>query len=51
MLESIHSPINVWNKLSTGCVHASSVDVFNNRLDKYLVRADYTYNNGRVTLE
>ena len=30
--------INVWNKLSTDCVHASSV----NMLDKYLAKAGYT---------
>ena len=29
--------INVWNKVSTECVHASSVNVFKNRIDKYLV--------------
>ena len=34
--------INVWNKLSTDCVHASSVNVFKNRIDKYLVKAGYT---------
>ena len=34
--------INVWNKLSTECVHASSVNVFKNRIDKYLARAGYT---------
>ena len=27
--------INVWNKLSEECVHASSVNVFKNRIDKY----------------
>ena len=32
--------INVWNKLSAEC--ASSVNVFNNRIDKYLVKAGYT---------
>ena len=42
MLESFHFPINVWNKLSTECVHASSVNVFKNRIDKYLVKAGYT---------
>ena len=31
--------INVWNKLSTDCVHATSVNVFKNRIDKYLVKA------------
>ena len=34
--------INVWNKLSTGCVHASSVNMFKNIIDKYLVKAGYT---------
>ena len=34
--------INVWNKLSTECVHASSVNMFNNRIYKYLVKAGYT---------
>ena len=34
--------INVWNKLSTECVHASSVNVFKNRIEKYLVKAGYT---------
>ena len=34
--------INVWNKLSTECVHASSVNMFKNRIDKCLVKAGYT---------
>ena len=34
--------INVWNKLSTECAHVSSVNTFNNRIDKYLVKAGYT---------
>ena len=34
--------INVWNKLSTDCVHATSVNVFKNRIDKCLVKAGYT---------
>ena len=34
--------INVSNKLSTECVHASSVNMFKNRIDKYLVKAGYT---------
>ena len=34
--------INVWKKLSTECVHASSVNMFKNKIDKYLVRACYT---------
>ncbi len=32
--------INVWNKLSTECVHANSVlNMFKNKIDKYLVKA------------
>ena len=34
--------INVWNKLSTDCVHASSVNMFKDRIDEYLVKAGYT---------
>ena len=34
--------INVWNKLSSVCVHASSVNMFKNRIDKGLVKAGYT---------
>ena len=34
--------INVWNKLSTDRVHASSVNMFKIRIDKYLVKAGYT---------
>ena len=34
--------INVWNKLSTDCVHASSVNMFKNKIDKYLAKAGYT---------
>ena len=34
--------INVWNTLSTECVHASSVNMFKNRIDNYLVKAGYT---------
>ena len=30
---------NVWKKLSTHCVHASSVNMFRKRIDTYLVRA------------
>ena len=41
--------INVWNKLSTDCVHATSVNVFKNRIDKYLVthkiRESYTWDS------
>ena len=34
--------INVWNKLSTECVHSSSVNMFKNKIDKYLVKVGYT---------
>ena len=34
--------INVWNNLSTDGVHASSVNMFKNKIDKYLVKAGYT---------
>ena len=30
------------NKLSTDGVHASSFNMFKNRIDKYLVKAGYT---------
>ena len=43
--------INVWNKLSTDRVHATSVNMFNNRIDKYLVKAGYTLNKGRLHVE
>ena len=34
--------ISIWNKLSTDCVTASSVNMFINKVDTYLSRADYT---------
>ena len=34
--------INVWNNLSTDCVQASSINMFKNKIDKYLVKAGYT---------
>ena len=34
--------IDIWNKLSTECVHASSVNMFKNKIDKSLVKAGYT---------
>ena len=34
--------INEWNKLSTDCVTASSVNMFKNNIDTYLRRAGYT---------
>ena len=30
--------VNEWNKLSADCVHSSSVNMFKNRIDNYLVR-------------
>ena len=35
--------INEWNKLSTECVTASSVNMFKNKVDTYLRRAGYKY--------
>ena len=35
--------INVWNTLSAECVHASSVNMFKNRIDKYLVKAGSSF--------
>ena len=43
--------INVWNKLSEACVHASSVNMLKNKIDKYLVKAGYTYNKGKSHLK
>ena len=34
--------INVWNNLSEECVHASSFNMFKNRIYKYLVKVGYT---------
>ena len=34
--------VNEWNKLSADCVHSSSINMFKNRIDNYLVRAGYT---------
>ena len=34
--------INDWNKLPNDCVNASSVNMFKNRIDIYLIRAGYT---------
>ena len=34
--------IDEWNKLSTDCVTASSMNMFKNKVDTYLRRADYT---------
>ena len=34
--------INEWNKLPNYCVNTSSVNMFKNRIDRYLIRAGYT---------
>ena len=34
--------INVWNTLSIDCVHATCVHMFDNKIDKYLVKVGYT---------
>ena len=34
--------INEWTKLSTDCVTASSVNMFKNKVDIYVRRANYT---------
>ena len=34
--------VNEWNKLSTDCITASSVNMFRNKLDTYPRRAGYT---------
>ena len=31
--------INEWNKLPNDCVNASNVNMFKNRIDRYLIRA------------
>ena len=43
MLESIHSPreLNIGNTFSTDYVHASNVNMFENKIDKYLVKSGY----------
>ena len=38
-----HRVINECNKLPNDCVNASSVNMFKNRIDRYLIRAGYTY--------
>ena len=34
--------INEWNKLQNDCVNASSVNMFKNRIDRYMKTAGYT---------
>ena len=41
MVEDIDPHIIEWNKLSTDCVTASSVNMFKNKVDTYLRRAGY----------
>ena len=33
---------NEWNKLPNDCVNDSSVNMFKNRIDRYLIRVGYT---------
>ena len=46
MIEAVvsrkHATDYILNNLSTDCVHASSVNMFKNKIDKYLVKAGYT---------
>ena len=42
--------MNEWNKLSTDCVTASSVNKFKNKFDTYLRRACWTLNKPMVSL-
>ena len=39
---SFSQVINEWNKLPNYCINASSVNMFKNRIDRYLIRAGYT---------
>ena len=39
---SFDTVINEWNKLPNDCVNASSVNLFKNRIDRYMIRAGYT---------
>ena len=34
--------INEWTKLPNDCVNASSVNMFKNRIDRYMIRVGYT---------
>ena len=34
--------INEWNKLPNDCVNASSVNMFKNRINRYMIRGGYT---------
>ena len=46
-----HRTFDVWNKLPAECVQASSVNMFKNRVDKYIVEAGYTKNKRMFNLE
>ena len=37
--------------INTECVQSSSVNMSKNRIHKYLVKAGYTYNKGRLHVE
>ena len=37
-----HRVINEWNKLPNDCVSASSVNMFKNRIERYVIRTGYT---------
>ena len=39
---SFSQVINEWNKLTNDFVSASSVNMFKNRIDRYMIRAGYT---------
>ena len=43
--------INEWNKLPNECVNVSSVNMFKDRIDIYLIRAGYTYMIKWLTLD
>ena len=42
IVKILYQTVNEWNTLSTDCVTASSVNMFQNKLDTYLRRAGYT---------
>ena len=42
LVKEVYIEINEWNKLSTDCVTASSLNVFKNKVDTYFRRTDYT---------
>ena len=42
MVVTHNALVNEWNKLPNDCVNASSVNMFKNKIDIYLIRAGYT---------